>query len=115
MTTLSPDAVAPAAWLKAAGRPWRRLAMLAGVLTVADVAPAVGFAAGLALTISNFEAGPTEPRADDDGDLADQGARHQAEDGQRQPGRGSVGRSRPRCAVGCWRICSDEACGPTTA
>ena len=58
MTTLSPDAVAPAAWLKAAGRPWRRLAMLAGLLTVADVAPAIGFAAGLALAISNFEAGP---------------------------------------------------------
>ncbi len=57
MTAISPDAVAPAAWLKAAGRPWRRLATAAGLLTVADVVPAIGFAAGLALAISNFQHG----------------------------------------------------------
>lgn len=57
MTALSPDAATPAAWLKATGRPWRRPAMLAAMLTVADVGPAIGFAAGLSLTIANFGAG----------------------------------------------------------
>lgn len=53
---LSPASAAPlpAAWLKAAARPWRRLAMLAGLLTIADVAPAIGFAAGLAMTIARL-------------------------------------------------------------
>lgn len=53
MTAASPP-VPPAAWLKQAGAPWRRLTMLTGLLTVADVIPEIGFAAGLALTISNF-------------------------------------------------------------
>lgn len=44
----------PAVWLKRAARPWRRLAGLAGLLAVADVVPAVGFAAGLAWMVSGF-------------------------------------------------------------
>jgi ATP-binding cassette subfamily C protein CydD len=48
----------PAAWLKAAGRPRRRLAMTAAMLTIADVVPAIGFAAGLAMAISSFEHAP---------------------------------------------------------
>ena len=44
----------PAAWLMRTGRPWSRLMTLSGLLAVADVAPAIGFAAGLALTISSF-------------------------------------------------------------
>ena len=47
-----------AAWLKQIGRPWRRLTLLTGVLTIADVAPAIGFAAGLALTISSLTVSP---------------------------------------------------------
>ncbi len=49
-----PAAPTPGVWLKQAGAPWRRLTMLAGILTIADVIPAIGFAAGLAMTISNF-------------------------------------------------------------
>lgn len=55
MTAASPTSISPAAWLKQTGRPWRRLTLLAGLLTVADVAPAIGFAAGLAMTISSFD------------------------------------------------------------
>lgn len=47
-----------AAWLKQIGRPWRRLTLLTGVLTIADVAPAIGFAVGLALTISSLTVSP---------------------------------------------------------
>lgn len=47
----------PAGWLKRAGRPWKRLAGLAGLLAVADVIPAIGFAAGLAMMIARFENG----------------------------------------------------------
>ena len=35
-----------------------RLTLLTGVLTIADVAPATGFAAGLALTITSLTASP---------------------------------------------------------
>ena len=50
--------VSAAAWLKQVARPWRRLTLLAGLLTVADVVPAIGFAAGLALTIANLTVSP---------------------------------------------------------
>lgn len=50
--------VSAAAWLKQISRPWRRLTLLTGVLTIADVAPAIGFAAGLALTISSLTVSP---------------------------------------------------------
>ena len=50
--------VSAAAWLKQIGRPWGRLTLLTGVLTIADVAPAIGFAAGLALTISSLTVSP---------------------------------------------------------
>ena len=50
--------VSAAAWLKQIGRPWRRLTLLTGALTIADVAPAIGFAAGLALTISSLTVSP---------------------------------------------------------
>lgn len=46
------------AWLKAAERPWRRLTGLAALLTAADVIPAVGFAAGLALAVTAMNRGP---------------------------------------------------------
>ena len=58
MTAVPIAPVSAAAWLKQAARPWRRLALLAGLLTVADVVPAIGFAAGLALTISNLTVSP---------------------------------------------------------
>ena len=50
--------VSAAAWLKQVARPWRRLTLLAGLLCVADVVPAIGFAAGLALTIANLTVSP---------------------------------------------------------
>ncbi|WP_426022642.1 thiol reductant ABC exporter subunit CydD [Brevundimonas sp. PWP3-1b1] len=50
--------VSAAAWLKQVARPWRRLTLLAGLLSVADVVPAIGFAAGLALTIANLTVSP---------------------------------------------------------
>lgn len=58
MTAVSPAPFAPAAWLKQTGRAWRRPAMLAAALTVADVLPAIGFAAGLALGIDQFGRSP---------------------------------------------------------
>jgi ATP-binding cassette subfamily C protein CydD len=42
-------------WLKAATRPHRRLVGLSAALVVADVAPAIGFAAGLGLAIGALE------------------------------------------------------------
>ncbi|MFC5345578.1 thiol reductant ABC exporter subunit CydD [Brevundimonas staleyi] len=47
----------PAAWLKTAGRPWRRLTTTAGLIVVADILPAIGFAAGLSLTVTHIERG----------------------------------------------------------
>lgn len=44
-------------WLKTAVAPWRRLVLLSAGLVVADVVPAVGFAAGLALTIGTLDQG----------------------------------------------------------
>lgn len=58
MTSAPITASSPAAWLKQTAAPWRRLTMLAGLLAVADVAPAVGFAAGLAMTIATFGSSP---------------------------------------------------------
>jgi ATP-binding cassette subfamily C protein CydD len=54
----SASPLSPAAWLKQAGRPWRRLILIAGLVTVADVLPAIGFAAGLALTLTGLERSP---------------------------------------------------------
>lgn len=51
-------APSPAEWLKAAGRPWRWLSLIAGLITVADVLPAIGFAAGLTLTLTALERSP---------------------------------------------------------
>lgn len=51
MSSVSADADAPG-WLTAQARPWRELRTLGAVLTVADVVPAIGFAAGLAMTVS---------------------------------------------------------------
>jgi len=51
-------APSPAEWLKAVGRPWRRLSLIAGLITVADVLPAIGFAAGLTLTLTGLERSP---------------------------------------------------------
>lgn len=48
----------PTAWLRTAVRPWRRLAGLAAVLTILDVAPAIGFAAGLSMSVVRFGADP---------------------------------------------------------
>jgi ATP-binding cassette subfamily C protein CydD len=46
----------PARWLQDAGRPWARLNTLASVLTVLDIVPAAGFAAGLAMAVSTASA-----------------------------------------------------------
>ena len=54
MTAAHTDPVSPAAWLKRTGQAWRRPTLIAGLLTVADVLPAVGFAAGLALTVTHM-------------------------------------------------------------
>ncbi|WP_420478932.1 thiol reductant ABC exporter subunit CydD [Brevundimonas sp. FT23028] len=53
MTAAPIPSDSPAAWLKRAGRPHRRLAAVAALLAVADVLPAIGFAAGLSLAIVN--------------------------------------------------------------
>lgn len=45
---------APAVWLKALEQPYRRAGMAALLLTIADVVPAIGFAAGLAMSIVGF-------------------------------------------------------------
>ncbi|MFN4092055.1 MAG: thiol reductant ABC exporter subunit CydD [Brevundimonas sp.] len=44
-------------WLKTAVAPWRRLILLSAGLVILDVVPAVGFAAGLALTIGTLDQG----------------------------------------------------------
>lgn len=54
MTAVPLAPVTVAAWLKQIARPWRRLTSLTGLLIIADVLPAIGFAAGLALTISHL-------------------------------------------------------------
>lgn len=51
----SGTALQPAAWLKQAGAQWRRQSGLAALLVAADVVPAIGFAAGLAMAIARFE------------------------------------------------------------
>ncbi|MCG2664446.1 MAG: hypothetical protein L6284_13385, partial [Brevundimonas sp.] len=58
MTSAPITASSPAAWLKQTAAPWRRLTILAGLLVVADVAPAVGFAGGLAMTVATFGSSP---------------------------------------------------------
>jgi len=58
MTSAPITASSPAAWLKQTAAPWRRLTVLAGLLAVADVAPAVGFAGGLAMTVATFGSSP---------------------------------------------------------
>lgn len=57
VAVLSPP-VRPARWLREVGRPWRRLNGLAAVLTVLDMVPAAGFAAGLAMAVSTVSASP---------------------------------------------------------
>ncbi|MDB5457632.1 MAG: cydD [Caulobacter sp.] len=47
----------PRPWLRAASRPHGRPIRLAGLLTVADVVPAIGFAAGLALAVGALDRG----------------------------------------------------------
>ena len=54
MSATPVETASPAAWLKATGRPWSRLIGTAGLLTILDVLPAIGFAAGLALTVSHI-------------------------------------------------------------
>ena len=56
---------APAAWLKTMLAPHRRLTLRAGALTIADVIPATGLAAGLALAVGNLSQGlePSLPGA----------------------------------------------------
>ncbi len=54
------ETAAPAAWLKAALSPWRRLMNLGGALVIADTVPAVGFAAGLALAVGALPRGLAE-------------------------------------------------------
>lgn len=53
MTVAPIEPAAPAVWLKQVGAPWKRLTLAAGLVTVADVAPAVGFALGLSLTLTH--------------------------------------------------------------
>ncbi len=48
---------APADWLKTMLAPQRRLILRAGILTIADVIPATGLAAGLALALGNLSHG----------------------------------------------------------
>lgn len=57
VAVLSPP-VRPARWLREVGRPWRRLNGLAALLTVLDIVPAAGFAAGLAMAVSTVSASP---------------------------------------------------------
>lgn len=53
MTFAAPDVARDSSdWLRRAARPWRRSAGLAGLLTIADVAPAVVFALGLTMALS---------------------------------------------------------------
>ncbi len=55
MTADALSSLSPASWLKAAGLPHRRLLSLSAALVVADVVPAIGFAAGLGLAIGALE------------------------------------------------------------
>lgn len=52
MTTAPIQTTAPADWLQQTVRPWRRALLLAGMLTAADVLPAIGFAGGLAMSVA---------------------------------------------------------------
>ena len=54
------ETAAPAAWLKSALAPWRRLMSLGGALVIADTVPAIGFAAGLALAVGALPQGLAE-------------------------------------------------------
>ncbi|MBI2249504.1 MAG: thiol reductant ABC exporter subunit CydD, partial [Brevundimonas diminuta] len=54
------ETTAPAAWLKSALSPWRRLMSLGGALVIADTLPAIGFAAGLALAVGALPQGLAE-------------------------------------------------------
>ena len=45
--------LAPRPWLSGAARPHRRLAGMAALATIADVAPAVGFAGVLAVVLTS--------------------------------------------------------------
>ena len=54
------ETTAPAAWLKSALSPWRRLMSLGGALVIADTVPAIGFAAGLALAVGALPPGLAE-------------------------------------------------------
>lgn len=49
------ETASPALWLKATGRPWRRLIATAALLTILDILPAIGFAAGLSLTVAHID------------------------------------------------------------
>lgn len=61
MTAQPIDAdAAPAAWLRATLAPWRRSAARTSLLVVADVVPAIGFAAGLALAVGALPRGVAE-------------------------------------------------------
>lgn len=51
MTVTPQETKANARWLAQAVKPWRKSAMLANALVIADVVPATGFAAGLALSL----------------------------------------------------------------
>lgn len=54
MTAAPIPSQAPAVWLKALEKPYRRAGVAALLLTIADVVPAIGFAAGLAMSIVGF-------------------------------------------------------------
>lgn len=55
MTADALSTPAPTSWLKAAGLPHRQLLSLSAALVVADVVPAIGFAAGLGLAVGALE------------------------------------------------------------
>ncbi len=57
MTAPPTDTAAPGPWLKRATSPWRRILALSSGLVIADTAPAVGFAAGLALAVGALPQG----------------------------------------------------------
>ncbi|HEX8470952.1 MAG TPA: thiol reductant ABC exporter subunit CydD [Brevundimonas sp.] len=57
MTATVTAEITPASWLKQIGTPWRRSLRITGLLVVADVVPAIGFAAGLALTLASLQGG----------------------------------------------------------
>ena len=57
MTATVTTEITPAGWLKHIGAPWRRPMRMTGLLVVADVVPAIGFAAGLAVTLASLQNG----------------------------------------------------------